>query len=164
MTISAHGRRRVLAVLVGSVVVMVAFWVLWFAARGVVASNDRPAYVEFENAFPAADAWLTACLVGAAYTIALRRPTALLWLLAGGGAGVYLFAEDALYDVEHGIWWRSGAGGVIELAINIVTLAVSVGLLRWAWQHRTALLGGHHLDTEAGTSTTPTPQHSPPGA
>jgi hypothetical protein len=63
-------------------------------------------------------------------------------LLAGGGAGVYLFAMDVLYDLERGIWWNSGAGGAIELGINLLTLAVSVGLLRWAWRRRHRLLNG----------------------
>ena len=140
--LEARAVRRVLVVLVVSLAVMIAYWALWFTARDVVASNDRPAYVEFENAFPAADAWLTVCLIGAASTLPARRPIALLWLLAGGGAGLYLFGMDVLYDLEHGIWWSSGAGGVIELVINLLTLtlAVGLGLLRWAWRRRNALL------------------------
>ena len=46
---------------------------------------------------------------------------------------------DVLYDLEHGIWWKSG-GGVIELGINLITLAFSVVLMRWAWTRREALL------------------------
>ncbi|MHA3701982.1 hypothetical protein ACXR2U_07335 [Jatrophihabitans sp. YIM 134969] len=134
------GRRVVSRVLVGSAVVMVAYWVLWFAARGSVASNDRPAYREFENAFPLADAWITWCLLAAWWTLRRRRPLAVLWLLAGGGAGLYLFGMDVLYDLEQGIWWRSGVGGVVEAGINVLTLAVSLGLLTWTWRHRTALL------------------------
>jgi hypothetical protein len=133
-------RRLVLGVLAGSVVVMVAYWTLWFTTRSAVASNERPAYVEFEDAFPAADAWVTWCLLAAWWTIRRGRASALLWLLAGAGAGLYLFCMDVLYDIERGIWWRSGAGGVIELGINLLTLAVSVGLLSWAWRHRDALL------------------------
>ena len=139
--VDARGVRRVLIVLVVSLAVMIAYWTLWFTARDIVASNDRPAYVEFENAFPAADAWLTVCLIGAAVTLPARRPMALLWLLAGGGAGLYLFGMDVLYDLEHGIWWHSGAGGGIEALINLLTLAVGLGLLRWAWRRRNALLG-----------------------
>jgi hypothetical protein len=45
---------------------------------------------------------------------------------------------DVLYDLEHGVWWKSG-GGVIELAINLVTLVFSVWLMRWAWQNRATL-------------------------
>lgn len=65
----------------------------------------------------------------------------MLWLLAGGGAGLCLFGMGVLCDLEHGIWWRSGAGGLVELLINLLTLAVGLGLLRWAWRRRTALLG-----------------------
>ena len=140
VAVDARAVRRVLIVLVISLAVMLAYWALWFTARDVVASNDRPAYVEFENAFPAADAWLTICLIGAAITLPARRPSALFWFLAGGGAALYLFGMDALYDLEHGIWWRSGAGGVIELLINLLTLTAGLGLLRWAWRRRNALL------------------------
>jgi hypothetical protein len=48
-----RSRRRALTVLLCSTAVMPAYWTLWYAARGTVASSDRPAYVEFGNAFPA---------------------------------------------------------------------------------------------------------------
>ena len=73
-------------------------------------------------------------------TLHRRSPFTLFWFLAGGGAGIYLFCMDVLYDLEHGIWWSSGAGGVIELVINLLTLAVAAGLLRWAWRRRYGLL------------------------
>jgi hypothetical protein len=135
-------RRRVVVVLVAGVVVMLAYWTAWYADRSLVASNSRSAYYEFENAFPLADAWLTLTLIAAAWALSRRSPLALLWLLAGGGAGLYLFGMDVLYDLENGIWWNSGAGGVIELVINVVTLLVSTWLLRWAWQRREPLLAG----------------------
>ena len=121
------------------VIIMVAYWTLWFAARSVVASDTTKAYYDFENAFPAADAWITLCLVGAIATLRRMSSFSLFWLLAGGGAGVYLFCMDALYDLEHGVWWKN-AGGAIELGINVVTLLFSVWLLRWAWVNRRALL------------------------
>lgn len=133
-------RRRVIVVMVVGVVLMLAYWIAWYADRSLVASNHRSAYYEFENAFPLADGWLTVALLGAAWSLRRRSPMALFWLLAGGGAGLYLFGMDVLYDLENGIWWNSGAGGVIELVINVVTLVVSIWLLRWSWQRREALL------------------------
>jgi len=121
------------------VVIMLAYWTLWFAARSVVASDTTKAYYDFENAFPAADAWLTICLLGAITSLQRSSSFSLFWLLAGGGAGVYLFCMDVLYDLEHGVWWKNG-GGAIELGINLVTLVFSVGLLRWTWTNRAALL------------------------
>jgi hypothetical protein len=137
--IDERDRRRVIAAMTIGIVVMVAYWTLWFTTRSVVASNTTKAYYDFENAFPLADGWLTVCLVGAIATLRRRASFSVFWLLAGGGAGVYLFCMDALYDVEHGVWFKN-AGGVIELAINIITLVFSVWLLRWAWTRRRALL------------------------
>ena len=67
------------------------------------------------------------------------RRAALFWLLAGGGAGLYLFGMDVLYDLEHGIWGK-GADGATELAINVLTLALSLFVLRWSWVHHAELL------------------------
>jgi hypothetical protein len=132
-------RRRVTWVLAAVVVLDVAYWVAWFADRSLVASNTRPAYYEFENAFPVADAWLALCCLGAIVGLRRRSPTAMLWLLMAAGAGFYLFGMDVLYDLEHGIWWSSG-GGAVELVINLLTAGVAAVLLRWTWVNRAELL------------------------
>jgi hypothetical protein len=139
VVITDRSRRRVTRVLAAVVVLDVAYWVAWSADRSLVASNTRPAYYEFENAFPLADAWLALCCAGALVGLRRRTATTLLWLLMAAGAGIYLFSMDVLYDLEHGIWWSSG-GGVIELGINLLTLAVALVLLRWTWLNRAELL------------------------
>ena len=132
-------RRRVIGVLAVVVAFDIAYWVAWYADRSLVASNTRPAYYEFENAFPLADAWLALCCLGSIVGLRRDSPTAVLWLLMAAGAGFYLFGMDVLYDLEHGIWWSSG-GGVVELAINLLTAAVASLLLRWTWLNRADLL------------------------
>jgi hypothetical protein len=132
-------RRRVSVVLSAVATITVLYWVAWLVHRSLIASEHSAAYYQFENAFPLADGWLVLCLVGAALTLPARRPTALLWLLAGGGAGLYLFAMDTLYDIEHGVWGK-GANGLIELGITIVTVALSLAILRWTWRRREELL------------------------
>lgn len=139
--VSDISRRRVSRLLVAVIAVDIAYWVAWYADRSLVASNTRTAYYEFENAFPLADAWLAVCCLGAILGLRARSGLALLWLLMAGGAAFYLFGMDVLYDLEHGIWWSSG-GGVIELAINIVTGGVAALLLRWTWSNRAELLAG----------------------
>ena len=125
--------------LVGAVALMLAYWLTWFFGdRSLLASSTRPAYIEFENAFPLADAWLSACALLGAEALWRGRRTALLWLLVGSGAGIYLAGMDVLYDLQHDIW-TSGGGGAIELAINVITVAASVATLRWAWRRRTLL-------------------------
>ena len=125
--------------LVGAIVLDVAYWTTWFTNRDWIASEHDEAYYEFENAFPLADLWLgVACLLA---LLALRagRPSALLWLLSAGSAGLYLFAMDLLYDLENGIFTKGG-GGAFEAVIVALTLVFSVTMLSWSWRHRGALL------------------------
>ena len=48
---------------------------------------------------------------------------------------------DVLYDLQNDIY-RKGAGGLIEAAINLITLLFSLTALRWAWSRRDSLLAG----------------------
>jgi hypothetical protein len=114
---------------------MVTYWTLWFTHRSWVASSSTPLYYGFENSFPLADALLTLSVLATIYSLTTRRSGALLFGLMGSGAGLYLFAMDVLFDLEHGIWSR-GTNGAIELAINVVTLSASVALARWLWTRR----------------------------
>jgi len=107
--------------------------------RSWLASEHRAAYYEFENAFPVADLWLAVACLLALVTLRRRSEQALLWLLAGGGAGLYLGCMDLLYDVEHGILLKGG-GGATEAVIVVLTFTFSVTLLTWAWRHRQDLL------------------------
>ena len=127
--------------LVGALVLDVAYWSVWFTSRDTLASQHRAAYYEFENAFPLADAWLGLVCLLALATLRRGRPSAHFWLVCAGSAGLYLFGMDFLYDVEHGIF-ASGAGGVIEAGIVAVTLIFSLTILRFAWTRRDALLAG----------------------
>jgi hypothetical protein len=134
-------RRTIEVMLVGALVLDVAYWSIWFTSRDTLASEHRTAYYEFENAFPLADAWLgLACLL-ALVALRQRRPSAHFWLVCSGAAGLYLFGMDFLYDVEHGIF-TSGGGGVVEACIVAITLAFSLTALRFAWTRRDALLAG----------------------
>lgn len=126
--------------LVGAIVLDVAYWSIWFLDRDVLASEHRAAHYEFENAFPLADLWLGVCCLFALMALRTGRPTALFWLIAAGSSGMYLFAMDFLYDVEHDIF-TSGGVGAIEAGIVAVTLVFSVTILRFAWTRRDELLG-----------------------
>ena len=125
--------------LVAVAALIVAYWVAWAFHRSLVASETGVPYTQFEDAFPLADGFLVLCLLSGAYCLVTARRAALFWLLAGGGAGLYLFGMDVLYDLEHGVWGKGG-NGLVELAINVLTLVLSLTVLHWAWARRDALL------------------------
>jgi len=139
LPVQGRARTLVLVALVIGSLMMLAYWALWFAARDVVASDTTQSYVDFEDAFPLADAWVLLCLLGSIATLLKGSHAALFWLLVGGGAGIYLGCMDTLYDLEHGIWGK-GAGGAVELVIVTVTFVFGISLLRWAWRRRHTLL------------------------
>jgi hypothetical protein len=134
-----RSRRLVAAGLIVAAGLLVAFWVLWWTDRGLVASRTTPAYFSFEDDFALADGWLLGTVIAAAVQLRRRRASALLWLIAAGGAGLYLLGMDMLYDLQHGIYASNG-GGVIELLIDILVAGASVGVLWWSWRYRRWLL------------------------
>ena len=88
-------------------------------------------------------------------TLRAARPSALLWLLCAGSAGLYLFGMDFLYDVENGIFTKGG-GGAFEAVVVALTLLFSVTVLSWSWRHRGELLSGDRtLSPAAGSPSTP---------
>jgi hypothetical protein len=139
--ITEGGRRRVAGVLLAGAALLAVHWAAWLVNRSLLASDTRPAYYEFEAAFALADAWLAFCLVAAARALAGRRPTALLWLLAAGGAGGFLLGMDLLYNLQHGVWFASHRG-LVELGRNLATMAGTVALFAWTWPRRAELLAG----------------------
>ena len=139
--ITRQARRRVIALLLTAAGVLVLYWAAWLVNRTLLASDTRPAYYEFQAAFALADVWLAACLVAAARALAARRSTALLWLLAAGGAGGFLLGLDVLYNLQHGVWFASRRG-LVELLRNLATMGGTIGLLGWTWPRRAELLAG----------------------
>jgi hypothetical protein len=134
-------RRLVIVMLVVALVLDAAYWTIWFANRDWIASEHSQAYYDFENAFPLADLWLGIAALLALVTLVRRRPSALLWLIATGAAGLYLGSIDLLYDLEHNIFGKGG-GGAFEAVIVVLTWVFSITLLRYAWTRRGELLAG----------------------
>lgn len=119
---------------------IVAFWVLWWSDRRLLASRTTSAYYSFEDGFALADGWLLIAVIAAAVQLRRRRASALLWLIAAGSAGLYLLGMDVLYDLANRIYAGS-TGGVIELLIDIVVAGAGTGALWWSWRYRWFLLG-----------------------
>lgn len=140
-----RGRGLVVGAMLFAVALIVAYWAIWYLIdRDLLASSHAPAYYTFENAFPAADAWLAIALLLAVAGLLRRRSWALLWTLLAGGAGIYLGCMDVLFDLENGIYrlqpGADASGPIVEATINVLTFALGVVIIAWAWRNRRALL------------------------
>jgi hypothetical protein len=88
---------------------------------------------------------MAGCGVAACVALVRRRASAFLWLIAAGATSIYLGLLDVLFDLENGIYGSPDTAGVlIEMAINVLTLAFGTVVMSWAWRARRELarLGG----------------------
>lgn len=120
-----RGRGIIAGVMIFAALLILAFWVIWFLVdRNLLASLHTDYYYRFENAFPAADAWLGILLLLATAGLLLRRSWGLLAGLLGGGAGIYLGLMDVLFDLENGVYHvpagGDASGPIIEIVINVL--------------------------------------------
>jgi len=113
----------------------VAYWVAYFAAGAVQTSAD-PAYVAFENAFPLADGWMTACFVTAAVLLLRGRVTAVAAGVAAGSAMVFLGLMDTLFNLEHGKYATMTGEMAVETAINVGCLTFGPVTMIRLWNAR----------------------------
>jgi nicotinamide riboside transporter PnuC len=141
-----RGGRFILGVIIFGVLATLAYWLVWFGIdREILASAHTDSYYAFENSFPVADAWMVACGVAACIALVRRRASSLLWIIAAGATSIYLGLLDVLFDLENGIYRSPDTGGVlVEVAINVLTLAFGTVIMIWAWRMRRELaqLGG----------------------
>ena len=134
-------RRTIEVMLVGAIVLDVAYWSIWFTSRDTSASEHRTAYYEFENAFPLADAWLgLACLL-ALVALRQRRPRRTSGWSARARPGSTCSAWTSCTTSSTASSPLAGAAS-IEAGIVAVTLVFSLTALRFAWTRRDALLAG----------------------
>ncbi len=136
-----RGGRFILGVLIFGVLATLAYWLVWFGIdRDILASAHSDVYYAFENSFPVADAWMVATGSAAGLALVRRRASALLWLIAAGATSIYLGLLDVLFDLENGIYGSPDSGGVIvEIAINVLSLAFGAVVIIWAWRSRREL-------------------------
>ena len=137
-----RSRTIVAGIMLFAATLTIAYWVVWFGGgRALLASSQTASYFVFENAFPAADAWLAITLILGALGLMQRKSWGLLFSLLAGGAGVYLGCMDVLFDLENGIYiiprGTDPGSVIIEMCINILTFAISIAGIIYLWRNRT---------------------------
>ena len=132
------GAGAVIALLVVTVAGTAAYWIAFFAAGETLHASETDAYLAFEHAFPAADAWMAACAAAAAIGLASRRPWAVPAGIAAGSALVFLGLLDVLFNLEHGLYRVRSAAMAAEAVINAFCLGSGPFLLWYFWRYRDA--------------------------
>lgn len=121
----------------GVAVATVAYWAEFFTT-GNVRTSDDDAYVDFERAFPLADAYMAGAFLLAARHLRRQRLEAVPTGIAAGSAMVFLGGMDLLYNLQHGKFADRTPEMAVESAIVAFSLVFGpITMLRvWRARHR----------------------------
>lgn len=120
--------------------VTIGYWIEYFTTGKVRTSSDR-AYVEFENAFPLADAYMAACFLVTAHFLHQQRKEAVPAGIAAGSAMTYLAGMDILYNLQHDKYVELSPEMGGEALINLFSLVFGPFTMARLWRSRDRLTG-----------------------
>ncbi|MGD2050846.1 MAG: hypothetical protein PVI35_00090 [Acidimicrobiia bacterium] len=119
----------------------IAYWVEHFTKGRLQTEDDDPAYLAFENAFPAADAYMAACFIASALLLRKQNAAAVPLGIAAGSAMVFLGAMDTLYNLQHGKYRKMDSAMAAETIINVVSFTFGPATMVRLWRARRRLAG-----------------------
>ena len=116
------------------------YWVVFYTS-GEVQARDDPVYLAFERAFPLADGWMVLCALLGGIGLWNRKPWGFLFGLLAGSSSIFLGLMDVLFNLNEGNYALGGTEMAIEIAINLLTLALGPVVIAYLWRNRGVLLG-----------------------
>ena len=126
------------AIALGLVAGMGGYWA-WFVTSGARSADDE-GWVEFEKAFPLADAYLSVVGAAAARQMWQGKPSAVGLGIAAGSATTFLGLMDLLYNLEHGKYSDRSPDMALETAVNVAALTLGPLTMIRMWRARHRLL------------------------
>ena len=115
-----------------------SFWIMFFTS-GAVAASDDPAYVEHEQSFPLADAYMAVSALIAAAGLLRRRNWAVLFGIMAGSGIIFLGLMDTLYALQQDLIAGWSAASLEMALICAVCLILGPLTIAYVWRNRHAL-------------------------
>jgi len=112
------------------------FWILFFSGKMQATETEQDE--AFEKAFPAADSWMIACALTAAWNLLKMNRKGFFAGIAAGSALIFLGCMDILYSLENGKYWPLNSDRAQMLVIHLWTVSLGSGALRVLWKNREA--------------------------
>lgn len=132
---SSSGSNWVIAALIITFVATLTYWLIYFSSGEVKVRQDE-VYLAFENAFPAADAWMAICALLGAIGLFRKQAMGFLFGLLAGSSMIFLGLMDVTFDINQGIYALGGIETAIEVVINLFCLMVGPLIIIHLWKNR----------------------------
>lgn len=131
----SSGSKWVIAALFITFVATLAYWLIYFLSGEVQVRQDE-VYLAFENAFPAADAWMAVCALLGAFGLLRKQAKGFLFGLLAGSSMIFLGLMDVTFNLNQGIYALGGMETAIEVVINLFCLMVGPLMINYLWKNR----------------------------
>lgn len=132
-TTSRRPHRGVAALAFVGSALLVLFWVLYFSGILEFGTED-PIMIEFEAAFPFADAMLATILFIAGIGLWKGRRFGRFCLTGGAAMALYLGILDLTFYARQGMYAPLRSEGAVELAVNLLCIVGGIVALGFSWK------------------------------
>jgi hypothetical protein len=116
--------------LIGTAVVCIYYWVDFYITGGVHVIEDDW-YIKFQNAFPAADLWMSACAIVGAIGLLTGQTYGVLFALLAASSLIFLGLMDVTFNIQNRLYRLVAGSGQMkfEVFLNIYALGFGAALI-----------------------------------
>jgi hypothetical protein len=120
--------------LIGTAIVCIYYWVDFYVTGGVHVIKDDW-YVKFQNAFPAADMWMSICAIVGAIGLITGQTYGLLFALLAASSLIFLGLMDVTFNIQNKLYRLVATSGQMrfEVFLNIYALGFGIALIVCLW-------------------------------
>jgi hypothetical protein len=120
--------------LIGTAIVCIYYWIDFYVTGGVHVIKDDW-YVKFQNAFPAADMWMSICAIVGAIGLITGQAYGSLFALLAASSLIFLGLMDVTFNIQNKLYRLVATSGQMkfEVFLNIYALGFGIALIACLW-------------------------------
>jgi len=120
--------------LIGTAIVCIYYWVDFYITGGVHVIRDDW-YIKFQDSFPVADLWMSACAIVGAIGLLAEETYGLLFALIAGSSLIFLGLMDVTFNVQNNLYRLVGTSSQMkfEVFLNLWALGFGIALIAGLW-------------------------------
>jgi hypothetical protein len=116
--------------LICTAVVCIYYWIDFYV-KGAVHVIKDDWYIKFQNSFPAADLWMSACAIVGAIGLLTEETYGILFSLIAGSSMIFLGLMDITFNVQNNLYRLASTNSQMKLEVflNLWNLGFGIALI-----------------------------------
>ena len=120
--------------LISTAIVCIYYWVDFYITGGVQVIKDEW-YTKFQNSFPSADLWMSACAILGAIGLLTGQTYGPLFALLAASSLIFLGLMDVTFNIQNKLYRLVATSGQMkfEVFLNSFALGFGIALIACLW-------------------------------